>query len=303
MELRGLENILGGEVKIDEPMAKHTSFGIGGPVDFWLEPGDIDKMTGAIMYLKGRAIPFVIIGRGTNILVGDKGFRGAVICTNKLNGIERLEGEMVYADAGVNLMRLVSMTGGWGLTGMEFAAGIPGSVGGAVVMNAGARGSDMSSIIKDLIFLDNNGEIEKRSRRGLRFEYRRLFIGEGETVVGVNLSLLSGSGEEIKENIKRNIDWRRERQPINLPSAGSVFKNPTGISAGELIDGVKLKGKVEGKAMISTLHANFIVNTGGARAKDVLTLIELIRREVEKSREIMLEPEIRYLGEDGWQEI
>jgi UDP-N-acetylmuramate dehydrogenase len=294
-----LRKYIRGTFRIDEIMAQHTSFRIGGPVDIFVEPADIEDLKATLGFFSERSLPFFLLGRGTNLLVRDGGIRGAVISTRKMMDIEKISDKMIFAEAGVPLAALVKRARGWSLSGLEFCAGIPGSVGGAVLMNAGAQGSDMGGVVAEVDVLEADGVVTRKKRGELHFEYRELHLGGRDVIVGAYFTLKPKDGKEIQKEIDGHLSWRKSRQPLGLPSAGSVFKNPEGSPAGRLIDEVGLKGAAIGGAQVSDVHANFIINQGNATAREVLELIELIRSEVREKRGIDLELEIIVLGEDA----
>ena len=296
--MRGLEQEIRGTVLFDEPMARHTSYRIGGPVDVFIVPADADDLGAALTILRQRDIPVVILGRGTNLLVRDGGIRGSVVSTEAMAGVERTGENGVTAQAGAPLMEVINRCVGWSLAGLEKLAGIPGSVGGAVVMNAGAHGAYIEGVVHAATILGTDGKVYNRTRDELGFGYRTSGLESSEIILQVDMTLETGDAEEISRIVKEKLDWRRDRQPLSLPSAGSVFKNPPGSPAGRIITELGLKGTRVGGAEVSTLHANFIVNRGGARAADVLSLIELIVKKVRDERGIELEPEIKIVGED-----
>lgn len=296
--LKDLEDIIRGDVRKGEVMARHTSFKIGGPADIYVEPKDARDLADAVKYLRESSTSFVILGCGTNVLVKDSGIRGAVISTARMKNIERINDTKIYADAGAPIAGLLRAAEKWSLEGLEFLAGIPGSVGGATAMNAGAWGSDMSEVTDELTVLGGDNNILNRKRYELSFEYRKLHMGEGEIILGALLSLVTGDSEEIKKKIRENLRRRSESQPLRFPSAGSIFKNPKKGPAGRIIDELGLKGKRIGGAAISDVHANFIVNIKEARAQDVLDLVGLISERVKKVKGIDLEMEIKVLGVD-----
>jgi len=296
--MRGLEQEIRGTVLFDEPMARHTSYRIGGPVDVFIVPADADDLGAALTILRQRDIPVVILGRGTNLLVRDGGIRGSVVSMEAMAGVERTGENGVTAQAGAPLMEVINRCVGWSLAGLEKLAGIPGSVGGAVVMNAGAHGAYIEGVVHAATILGTDGKVYNRTRDELGFGYRTSGLESSEIILQVDMTLETGDAEEISRIVKEKLDWRRDRQPLSLPSAGSVFKNPPGSPAGRIITELGLKGTRVGGAEVSTLHANFIVNRGGARAADVLSLIELIVKKVRDERGIELEPEIKIVGED-----
>ena len=287
-----------GRVHADEPMELHTSFRIGGPADLFLEPVDLDDLTCALEVLREHGSPVLIIGAGTNLLVKDGGIRGAVVCLREMKRVERRGGSTVYADSGALLSGMVMKSVSWGLSGLEFAVGIPGSVGGAVIMNAGAHGSSISHVARRVEMIHPDGSVHVVDAGDLSFSYRRCDVGEGRIVTGVEFALTQKEPDVIRERIDMHLAWRRENQPLKYPSAGSVFKNPPDVSAGKLIDDLGLKGMNVGGAQVSHTHANFIVNTGGALARDVLELIDRIKEQVKDRHGIDLELEIRIVGDE-----
>lgn len=289
---------LKGRVRTDEPMELHTSFRIGGPADLFVEPVDVNDLTCALKILKEHHVPVLIVGAGTNMLVRDGGIRGAVIGLRGMKRMERRGNSTVYADGGALLSGLVMKSVSWELSGLEFAVGIPGSAGGAVIMNAGAHASSMSNVIRRVEMVFPDGSVNIIDARDLSFSYRKYNINEGKIITGVEFSLEPEASDVVKKRIEKHLTWRKDNQPLKYPSAGSVFKNPPNVSAGKLIDDLRLKGLAVGGAQVSETHANFIVNTGGAAARDVLDLIVRIRDQVSKEHGIDLELEIRVVGED-----
>jgi len=279
-------------------MARHTSYRIGGPADVFIAPADADDLSLAMEMLAERGITPFILGRGTNLLVRDGGIRGCVVSMEEMTKIERTGPETVSAQAGAALMEVVNRCVQWSLAGLGKLAGIPGSVGGAVVMNAGAHGAYMDGVVKSATLRGPDGAVYEKTKDGLGLEYRSSKLGDAEIILEVQMSLERGDPEEISRIVAEKLAWRRERQPLSLPSAGSVFKNPLGMPAGKIIAELGLKGTRVGGAEVSPLHGNFIVNCGGARAADVLALIEQIRQSVREQRGIELEPEIKIIGED-----
>jgi UDP-N-acetylmuramate dehydrogenase len=294
-----IEKIVRGKVRYDERMEFHTTYGIGGPVDLFIEPVDAEDLASAVKYINKEGIPLFPLGMGSNVLVVDSGFRGAVVCLKGIKRIEKIDENSIFAEAGAPLSHLVETAASQGLSGLEFASGIPGSVGGAVVMNAGAYGSEMEGVISEITIVDMRGEVEKRKRNELDFRYRHLVMGEGEIVSSALFSLKPDEGETIRKRMRENNEKRRERHPLGAKSAGSVFKNPKGHGsepAGRIVEGLGLKGKRVGDAEVSPLHGNFIVNRGKATAKDVLELIEIIRMRAREERGIELQLEVKVLG-------
>lgn len=280
----------------NEPMKNHTSFKIGGPADEFCEPESVEEIQQCIEYAKDKDIPYVVVGNGSNILVSDKGIRGLVI---KLSGgfakYEICE-SVIKAQSGALLSVIAKAAQNENLSGMEFASGIPGTLGGAVYMNAGAYGGAMSDIVKSVTYL-KNGEI-KRIESGFGFGYRKsLFADLDAVVLEAELQLENGNPDEIKAKMEDYKTRRTEKQPLSFPSAGSVFKRPEGHFAGKLIEDAGLKGFEIGGARVSEKHAGFIINTGKATAKDVLELINYIQKTVKEKYGIELETEVKMMGE------
>jgi UDP-N-acetylmuramate dehydrogenase len=296
-----------GELRRDEPLSRHTSYGIGGPADVLACPADREDLRRLLQAIKARQLPSFILGGGTNLLVRDGGFRGVMISLQRMNTI-RIEREYhsiggsfaaVYAEAGASLAGLLSFSMERGLTGLEFAAGIPGTVGGAVCMNAGAALGEMGDVIESVSLISPEGESITMGAEELGFSYRTTSIPEGHLVLDARVVLRHDKTEKIKARIKELLRARKQRQPRGFPNAGSVFKNPREESAGKLIEHAGLKGRNVGGAQVSEKHANVIVNTGKAKATDVLTLMELVKEKVLEVSGVLLEPEIKIIGEDS----
>ena len=297
-----LQKIFRGDVLFDSVLKDFVSFRVGGPADVIAFPKDHNDLVRLMLFLRKEKIPFLVLGEGTNLLVRDKGVRGVVIkLSSCFLGIEVAEGKeekfYVSAQAGERLWHLIEIALKHSLTGLEFASGIPGSVGGAVVMNAGAYGGEMKDVIRSLTILASDGSARRLEKEALRFSYRSLELPADAIVVGVEVELQAGDKEAIAKHMKTNVEKRKTRQPLNFPSAGSVFKNPPGFYAAQLIDEVGLKGYQIGGAQISERHANFIVNQGTATAHDILELIAWVQKKVWQAKGIKLEPEIRLVGE------
>lgn len=287
-----------GKVWTDEPLANHTTWRIGGPADLLIQPKDKASLQTALQILHRHEIPWSVIGRGSNLLVRDRGIRGAVL--KVAEGLSHCEfrGEEVCVGAGYSMIRLAVETGKRGLTGMEFAGGIPGTVGGAVYMNAGAHGSDLSRILIDAEILFEDGEAKVLTNEELNFSYRTSLLQQRKgIVVGARFQLRAGDRKEIAATLAANKERRRRTQPLQMPCAGSVFRNPPGDHAGRLIEAAGLKGYQIGGAQVSEIHANFIVNRGGATATDVLTLINHIRSTVLEKFGVEMHPEVLVVGE------
>jgi UDP-N-acetylmuramate dehydrogenase len=295
-----------GEIKRHEPLSRHTSFGIGGPADMLAYPSDRRDLITLLSGIKKQGARYAVIGSGTNLLVLDGGFRGVVICLQRLSTI-KIEREyrsvggtfsVVYAEAGALLSKLLGFTIERGLTGLEFASGIPGTVGGAICMNAGTTAGEMGDILDSVTLISPDGVLVNRGRDDMGFGYRTSHIPPGHLVLDVKIILRHDDKERIKARVKELQDSRKQRQPWGLQSAGSVFKNPQEESAGKLIEAAKLKGRKVGEAQVSGQHANFIVNLGKAKAKDVVALMEIVKQTVLDMHGVRLEPEIKIIGED-----
>ena len=282
----------------DEPMAKHTTFRVGGPADVMFFPESADEVRGAIRAARAMGVPAIVVGNGSNMIVRDGGVRGLVIVLGEGFSAVTREGDVLCAQAGASLARVASAALAAGLTGLEFASGIPGSLGGGCAMNAGAYGGQLSDVLIDAEVLLGD-EICVLTRDEMEMGYRTtLPLREGGVVLSARFGLRSGDPEEIAARMRELNARRRDKQPLNFPSAGSVFKRPEGHFAGALIEQAGLKGRAVGGAQVSEKHAGFIVNTGDATAADVLALIDAVRDEVEARFGIRLEPEVRVLGED-----
>ncbi len=295
INLDEIKIIYRGNISINEPMNKHTSLRIGGPVDYYFEPLDKEDASNIISYLQKQNFPFIAMGKGTNLLVHDDGFRGAVV--NLENSLKQIQVNNPYVctDAGVSLIRFVDFCIQQGFKGVEMLAGIPGTVGGAIVMNAGAFGGEISNYLVDAeILRDGNKKILTKDDIG--FSYRHSSFSTNDVVLSARFKLENGDKEELMKIRNELILKRNRKHPINYPNCGSVFKNPQGIPAARLIEDVGLKGTLRGKAQISEKHGNFIINLGGATANDVMSLIQLIRDKVKEKYEITLELEVRLLG-------
>lgn len=294
MELSGLR------VTFDCSMSRYTTFGVGGPAEAVYEAGDLEELRRVLVFVNSESIPFLVVGGGSNLVVRDGGLEGVVILLRKsLAGIEKIgtDGLTVLAGGGASLSELIGFCRKEGLGGLEFLIGIPGTVGGAVAMNAGAFGEEIGSKIEEIQAISPTGDLLVRNRSQIRFSYRSLDGIEGGVIVGVCFELERATQEDIVRRVAACLRKRKTTQPLEYPSAGSVFKNPPNSSAGRLIEEAGLKGKRIGGAMISSRHANFIINTGDASANDILALLELAREKVKESTGIELEPELRVVGD------
>ncbi len=282
----------------NEPMKKHTTFRIGGPADYYLCPHSAKEIQKVVEICREEKLPYFILGNGSNLLVSDKGYRGAVIQLWKNVSDIGVEGCLIHAKAGASLAKIAAQALEEGLTGMEFAAGIPGTLGGAVVMNAGAYGGEMKDILKEVLVMDQQGKIFTLEKKDLKLGYRTSAVKEkGYIVLAAALELRPGNREEIKKLMEDLKQRRVEKQPLELPSAGSTFKRPEGYFAGKLIMDAGLRGFSIGGAQVSEKHCGFIVNTGGASASDVLALIREVQKKVRDKFGVELETEVKFLGE------
>lgn len=296
-----LVSLTGEKLSFDASMDQYTTFHVGGKSEALYKADDLEELRRVIVYLSKERIPYLVLGRGSNLLVKDKGIEGLVIqLKGALAAIEQKSTKdlTILAGAGLSLGDLLTYCRSAGLGGLECFAGIPGTVGGAVVMNAGAFGEAFGSRVQEIQMIIPSGGLVKRNRTQLRFSYRRLEMEKGAVTVRVKLKLYRQTEEKVAARIADYLKRRKLSQPLEYPSAGSVFKNPPNEYAGRLIEDAGLKGKRIGSAMISEKHANFIVNTGGAKAKDILDLLNLAREAVKKQTGIELEPEIKIVGKD-----
>ncbi|SFB35915.1 UDP-N-acetylmuramate dehydrogenase [Cohnella sp. OV330] len=293
-----LERSYSGVVKQGEPLAPYTTWKIGGPADLFLVPADAEQLASAIAILGRHGVPWTVLGRGSNTLVSDRGVRGAVI---KLGGgfdSVRFEDNLAIAGGSYSFIKLSVMAGKEGLTGLEYAGGIPGTVGGAVYMNAGAHHSDVSRILKSADVVWEDGSKGTYGNEELHFGYRHSILHEKRGIVTEAVfALAPGDRKEIAAMLASYKDRRLRTQPLQLACAGSVFRNPEGDHAARLIEAAGLKGTREGGAVVSELHANFIVNEDHATAEDVLALMERVRRTVNERFGILLAPEVLLMGE------
>jgi UDP-N-acetylmuramate dehydrogenase len=257
----------------------------------------VDELRKVIRFARGKKIPFLILGKGTNLVVRDKGVRGWVI--NLTQGMEKIkiDGEVVEAEAGLSLQRLVQSSIQKGLTGLEPFFGIPGTVGGGLAMNAGAWGAELKDVLLSMTLMKEDGEIVERPRSKLRFSYRGLVLPPSWIILKGRFQLKKGKKEEIFQRVKSYSEMRKGRQPLDYPSAGSIFKNPKEGPAGKWIEEAGLKGFRIGKAMVSERHANFIINLGKAKAEEVIRLMEFVEKKIYEEKGISLEREVKVVGE------
>lgn len=287
-----------GEVLYNEPLSNYTTWKIGGPADILILPRSKEELVSAVRLVQKHQVPWTNLGRGSNMLVSDKGIRGVVIKPHKGLDYVRFEGSLVIAGASYSLIKLSVMAGKEGLTGLEFAGGIPGTVGGAVYMNAGAHGSDVSRIFKSADIVLETGELVRYDREDMHFSYRHSILQKQKgIVVEAAFKLAEGDKKEVLAMMASYKERRVRTQPLKLASAGSVFRNPPNDHAARLIQEAGLKGERLGGAQVSEQHANFIVNTGQATAEDVLALITHIQSTVQDRYGILLVPEVLVVGE------
>lgn len=286
------------EIKIDENMSNHIHFKVGGPVDILLIPSKVSQVVETLKICKNENIPYFIIGNGSNLLVKDGGIRGVVIKLSNLLSIE-VNSNIIKASSGTLLEDVSKKAVENSLTGFEFACGIPGSVGGAVFMNAGAYDGEIKNVIKEAEVLDRDGNIKVLSKEELELGYRTSKVMKDNLVViSATFELTKGDKEKIRERVNELTEKRESKQPLEYPSAGSTFKRPEGYFAGKLIQDAGLKGASLGGAAVSEKHSGFVINKDGATAEDVLNLIAHVQNEVKKQFGVELHTEVRIIGED-----
>jgi UDP-N-acetylmuramate dehydrogenase len=296
---REIREIFRDDVLFDCPMSRYTTFRVGGNADALITCRETAELEWVVSYADREQLPFLVIGRGSNLLFKDSGFEGVAIrLAGDLAGIGEEESNppLLRAGAGAPLSELLSYCRDKGLSGLEFLVGIPGTAGGAAAMNAGAWGMETGRVIREISMMEPGGGLLARNRAQLRFGYRSLSIPKGTVIVQVTLELVRDDPQAVSARMAKYLSRRKTGQPLEYPSGGSVFKNPPGDFAGRLIERAGLKGERIGGAMISPKHANFIVNVGGASAGDVLALMELVRKRVLERAGVELEPEIRVVG-------
>ena len=284
-------------VKFDEPMKNHISFKVGGKADIFFEPSSIRELIEFIKYVKENNIPHIIMGNGTNMLVSDDGVRGAVVKLGpKLSSIEVID-DSIIAQCGAILLEVSKIAAANSLTGLEFASGIPGSIGGAITMNAGAYGKEMKDVLEEVEVLDSNLEYKVLQNKEMEFGYRKSAVEKNNYIVlGAKLKLMKWNKADIKSLMEEYDERRRSKQPLELPSAGSVFKRPEGYYAGKLIEEAGLRGMTIGGAQVSEKHCGFIVNKGDATAGDIYNLIKHIQKNIYERFGVKLETEVKLIG-------
>lgn len=287
-------------VKTEEPMKRHTTFQVGGAADYFVTPENSRELKAVLALCREEAIPFFILGNGSNLLVSDSGYRGVIVHIGRPMAELSIEGTTITAGAGVTLARLAQAAMEAELTGLEFASGIPGTLGGALVMNAGAYGGEMAQVVKNASILTKTGEERRLSLTELQFGYRTsAILREGYLALGAELNLQPGDKAEIKKTMEELAAKRREKQPLEYPSAGSTFKRPEGYFAGKLIMDAGLSGFAVGGACVSEKHCGFVVNRGSATAADIWELCRLVKEIVKEKFGVTLELEVRLLGDFG----
>lgn len=291
-----LRSLVRGEILSGEPLARHTSLRVGGPADIFVAPADVNDLVTLLAVLMPAGIPYLVIGGGYNILVRDGGFRGVVVSLKHLDRLEFMADGCMTAEAGATLQQLVSFSEKQGRQGLEFLAGIPGSLGGAVAVNAGAHGSAILDRVETITTL-HQGRTTVQLKEELDYGYRYLKLQHGEIVLAARFRLEEGGRKEIGERIAACLAHRRTAQRVTFPNAGSFFKNPAGHSAWKLIDKAGLRGTTVGGAQVADAHANFLVNRGEATAGDFLELAGLVKEKVRERFGIELEEEVRIVGE------
>lgn len=284
-------------VYTNESMKKHTTFKIGGNADYFLVPENSAELSSAVKICTENNIPYFVLGNGSNILVSDNGIDGAVISTEKIGNVKLCDDNTVYADAGAKLSKTANFAAKNALSGLETLSGIPGTVGGAVFMNAGAYGGEIKDIVHEVYAIDKNGTEKVFSNAECMFGYRKSIFTDGEYIItGAKFALAQKDKEEILQSMHEYAEKRREKQPLTEPSAGSTFKRPEGYFAGKLIEDSGLKGFAVGGAAVSEKHCGFVVNKGNATCKDVVDLVNHIKKCVHEKFGVDLHEEIRIIG-------
>jgi UDP-N-acetylmuramate dehydrogenase len=287
-----------GKIKENEPLANHTTMKIGGPADLFIEPSSKENLIKAMELIHEYKVKWTAIGRGSNLLVSDKGIEGAVLKLGRDLSTMEVNGTEVRVGGGYSLVSLSTQISRKGLSGLEFASGIPGSVGGAVFMNAGAHGSDISKVLTKALILFEDGKIEWLTKEEMKFSYRTSILQKERPgiVIEAIFQFKAGDKDIIFSEMQKNKEYRKVTQPWNFPCAGSIFRNPLPNHAGKLIQDAGLKGFSIGGAKISEMHGNFIVNTGNATAEDVLALIQYIQKEIYKLNKVEMQTEVEIIG-------
>ena len=295
-----LNNVIAKDsILIDEPMSRHTTFRVGGPADFFVTPKAKEEVRDVIRICKEAGMPYYIIGNGSNLLVSDAGYRGVIVQIYKEMNEVKVEGDLVKAQAGALLSGIAAKALGAELSGFEFASGIPGTIGGACVMNAGAYGGEMKDVLESVTVLTGEGKIIELGRNELELGYRTSVIAKkGYIVLGAVLKLERGDGEKIKTYMDELKEKRVTKQPLEYPSAGSTFKRPEGYFAGQLIEDAGLRGFQVGGAQVSEKHCGFVINRDHATAADIMELMRQVQIRVKENSGVDLEPEVKRLGDE-----
>ena len=295
-----LNNVIAKDsILIDEPMSRHTTFRVGGPADFFVTPKAKEEVRDVIRICKEAGMPYYIIGNGSNLLVSDAGYRGVIVQICKEMNEVKVEGDLVKAQAGALLSGIAAKALGAELSGFEFASGIPGTIGGACVMNAGAYGGEMKDVLESVTALTGEGKIIELGRNELELGYRTSVIAKkGYIVLGAVLKLERGDGEKIKTYMDELKEKRVTKQPLEYPSAGSTFKRPEGYFAGKLIEDAGLRGFQVGGAQVSEKHCGFVINRDHAAAADIMELMRQVQIRVKENSGVDLEPEVKRLGDE-----
>ena len=285
----------------EESLNKYTTFRTGGKAERLLLPENIEEVKEAVSSCRASGEDYIVIGNGSNLLVSDKGYKGTVICISDKFGAIKVDGDAIYAEAGAMLSAVARTARDNGLAGFEFASGIPGSLGGAVFMNAGAYGGEIKDVIKGVTAVSREtGEIKEMTKDELDLSYRHsIFTETGDIITEAVFEMEPADREAIEEKMKDLAEKRNSKQPLQYPSAGSFFKRPEGFFAGKLIQDAGLKGLSVGGAQVSEKHSGFIINTGNATATDIISLMHLVQNTVYDKFGVMLEPEVRIVGEDA----
>lgn len=287
------------QLLLGEPLKNHTTFKIGGPADLFVCPRNLPELSYTMKVLHKWGLEATILGGGSNVLVLDKGVRGILVCTTSLRHKLSEKDGLITAAAGRTLKEVSQFAHGKGLTGLEFAIGIPGTIGGAIYMNAGAYGAEMKGIVTKVRTVDLTGQIREYTNEECHFDYRKsLFQENGEIIAEIDMQLAPGNRDDILATMEDLTFKRESKQPLEWPSAGSTFKRPPGYFAGTLIDETGLKGLSVGDAQVSEKHAGFIINKGDATAQDVLDLIKEVQRRIKEAHGVDLEREVQLMGED-----
>ena len=295
-----LNNVIAKDsILLDEPMSRHTTFRVGGPADFFVTPKAKEEVRDVIRICKEAGMPYYIIGNGSNLLVSDAGYRGVIVQIYKEMNEVKAEGDLVKAQAGALLSGIAAKALGAELSGFEFASGIPGTIGGACVMNAGAYGGEMKDVLESVTVLTGEGKIIELGRNELELGYRTSVIAKkGYIVLGAVLKLERGDGEKIKTYMDELKEKRVTKQPLEYPSAGSTFKRPEGYFAGKLIEDAGLRGFQVGGAQVSEKHCGFVINRDHATAADIMELMRQVQIRVKENSGVDLEPEVKRLGDE-----